>query len=1442
LKAKVLEDSAGVFQEKVFDNFCNVNDSLKESLKGIHSFASTAEELAHGQSVLLRQLQDVTASVKPKSRWDWLKQDFDKNKKALDPLPDDHHLLRDLQSARYPGTTSWLLESDRFAKWKDSKQSAGLCFIGQKGVGKSVALASAVEKLDSMMGDEVVICLVPCVAADGKQVNLGTRPLEKITRSLIYQIYKLAVDDEDQPDVLEECNNLFKRPEANKRQQMPTEKSDENGLPRFGDAVHKLAGILHKNVIFVVDAVDRLLDTEQSGLFDIFRYVMERSLEVHEPKVTVRVLATCRTNETFANNASASRWTINIEDGNRNDMALQLSSVIESMADWTTDERAEAKKKVSTKAGRRFGYISEVAIPFLRQPFQRPLSKRLEALPDDITDSYKQSINSMPPNYLDLLRIALIWTLYSAQPVRVKEVVEAFSGTYQAGRDGEVPSDYALRLGYNATALELQQLRDASGPFLKFTINAAREDIVTPQDYVHIRKFCNQKDQESDGLEAPSTDGLCEKCIADLGSTHRLKLTERQVHLDLALELVRHLNSPLFQKRFELLPGDSSGSSHSDPADESPQEKTEENGNATKQDEETGREVSDRLQDAGQDEDPRTLDASSDPGMTPAMVDETVVSVESVDEKATDGYDTDDSEEDEDRGEVFEKLTGRSTDDNVIYFEEAYDGSDAARYELKQWFYHARKADNMWPAEEKAGNPQWAELIKELDQFAFENKTLFKVWQSTWAIKNDYIEKGVDALHAAANLGLTFWVEHLINDREKDPLEFSQGRNALQAAALCPDNDDVLKLLLSWPGMDATVRGTSSPVRELSALQRWLRDPTEETVRLFVDNGADFNERHEETGWSALHFFAGGKATDPTSLKLILNSGGTGERRKPDINATSNAGNTPLHFLVTRQDVPLDLFRAFIDNGANVNAENESSLRPLQSACTWCEPDLLEILWTGVIENVDDADDNGMTALHIAAWVGSSACVGWLHDHRANINCTEKHGRSPLHLAAWDGHVDTINTLLERGAELNAVDKHDRTPFWWACNSESMESATALLAALKPEFSVAEINMPSKSQRTPLRLAATHGFSEIVEELITMTATAGLDVVAMLNLQDTKKGFTALNRSAWRGELDCVRTLLHHGADATLKDMEGDTALTLATMQWKMSGEATFEKIVLLLIEKDREQAKVDPELPATAASNGSVGVLERLYRIGANVNRADNFGWTPLMHAQRLHKSDVERFLKRQIAWGDTLPSAWVHNAATAKTVELSKDGLEITYKAGIECSMSTDKPLPAGLDRYYYEVTLRDLPAEEQDEEPDCPLLGIGFCTFGAQYYDFPGKPPKRSTPSGQSWAYHGDDGWFGAGSYARQIYGETFEHGNTVGCGVDLETRKIWYTKQGRKLEFEDEGVRGRLFPIIGLADRVSLETNFGGKPFMWAEANVDGEGREVGDATAGAASLT
>ncbi|KAM0706916.1 hypothetical protein Q7P35_006246 [Cladosporium inversicolor] len=532
-------------------------------------------------------------------------------------------------------------------------------------------------------------------------------------------------------------------------------------------------------------------------------------------------------------------------------------------------------------------------------------------------------------------------------------------------------------------------------------------------------------------------------------------------------------------------------------------------------------------------------------------------------------------------------------------------------------------------------------------------------------------------------------------------------------------------------------------------------------------------------------------STDTAALKLILDSGGTEQRPQPDINAKDNNGNTPLHFLMTVRNVPVKLLKEFIAQGANIDAENDSSLRSLQSACFWSDPELVEIFLDSGISDINDRDIDGLTAIHAAASVGSTACVRLLISHNANVGLESKDGRKALHLAAQNGHKDTVETLIEFGANLNDGDSHARTPFWFACNGASKETAVALLAALKPRFPIAKINQPSQRGRMPFRMVVTHGFLEICEDLIDMTAAAGLDTKAMIDSQDTRKGYTALHRAAWRGELSCVRLLLQHGADGTLKDLEGNTPIMLATNQWQMNGENAFEEIVFALIDTDQEQVKLDSELPATAASNSSVRVLERLHRIGADVNKADRYGWTPLALAKRLQYPDVERYLKHQAAWGGTLPSAWVPHTAIAGVVEVNENGLEITHKSGTQCTISTDKPLPAGLDRYYFEVTSHKLAEDKQ--QPRNPFMGIGFCTLGAQYYEFPGCSPKRIFPLGRSWAYHGDDGGFYVWSdSSAQSLGELYGPGDTIGCGVDLETRKLWYTKNGKKCDYEHEGV--------------------------------------------------
>ena len=180
-----------------------------------------------------------------------------------------------------------------------------------------------------------------------------------------------------------------------------------------------------------------------------------------------------------------------------------------------------------------------------------------------------------------------------------------------------------------------------------------------------------------------------------------------------------------------------------------------------------------------------------------------------------------------------------------------------------------------------------------------------------------------------------------------------------------------------------------------------------------------------------------------------------------------------------------------------------------------------------------------------------------------------------------------------------------------------------------------------------------------------------------------------------------------------------------------------------------------------------------KLHRIGADGNKSDVYGWTPLALAKLLQKTDVVRYLNQKTAWGGTLPNAWMPYAAIKECFNVSENGLKIIHKSGLQCSISTNRPLPAGLDRYFFEVTSRKL--ADDREQPDHPIMAIGFCTFGAQHYQFPGWEPKRNILSGQSWGYHGDDGLFAGVSAFYQLSGEPYGSSDTIGCGVDLNARR-------------------------------------------------------------------
>lgn len=121
---------------------------------------------------------------------------------------------------------------------------------------------------------------------------------------------------------------------------------------------------------------------------------------------------------------------------------------------------------------------------------------------------------------------------------------------------------------------------------------------------------------------------------------------------------------------------------------------------------------------------------------------------------------------------------------------------------------------------------------------------------------------------------------------------------------------------------------------------------------------------------------------------------------------------------------------------------------------------------------------------------------------------------------------------------------------------------------------------------------------------------------------------------------------------------------------------------------------------------------------------------------------------------------------------------------------------------DIFYYEVYVVD-------------MLPGTTCSVGVGKKDYsltrlPGWDPS-------SYALQSDEGvWFGNG----KIRGYRFTEGDVIGCGWNVEQKKIFWTKNGVFLVATDAN-QDQLSPLIGFNGRGTAKVNFGEEPFVYTE---------------------
>jgi Ankyrin repeats (3 copies) len=156
--------------------------------------------------------------------------------------------------------------------------------------------------------------------------------------------------------------------------------------------------------------------------------------------------------------------------------------------------------------------------------------------------------------------------------------------------------------------------------------------------------------------------------------------------------------------------------------------------------------------------------------------------------------------------------------------------------------------------------------------------------------------------------------------------------------------------------------------------------------------------------------------------------------------------------------------KAFIDNGADLDVEDDDGNTVLHVAVKHCDTNVIKLLLDQGVP-VDSENNLGYTPLRVAVNCNRKKVIALLLYRNTDIDAPDNRGNTPLHVAASKG---IINLLLVKGAEVNAVDDYGETPLHDALSKNEVYKVRLLL-------SHRNINIHAKkgscSNETPLEIA-----------------------------------------------------------------------------------------------------------------------------------------------------------------------------------------------------------------------------------------------------------------------------------------------------------------------------------------------------------------------------------
>jgi ankyrin repeat protein len=209
------------------------------------------------------------------------------------------------------------------------------------------------------------------------------------------------------------------------------------------------------------------------------------------------------------------------------------------------------------------------------------------------------------------------------------------------------------------------------------------------------------------------------------------------------------------------------------------------------------------------------------------------------------------------------------------------------------------------------------------------------------------------------------------------------------------------------------------------------------------------------------------------------------------------------------------------------------------------------------------------------------------------------------------GYLTVVQCILERGTEtVNKSDACGRTPLYMASSSGYLEIVKTLITAK------AEVNKSNDRGETPLYWASFNGHLEVVKTLIAAKAEVN---------KSTAYGETPLHWASFNGHHEIVKTLIAAKAEVNKSNTYGETPLYRASQ----NGHHEIVK-TLIAAKAEVNKSTADGETPLYRASRkGYLEIVKTLIAAKAEVNKSNDRGYTPLSIALANNRYEVAAMLR---------------------------------------------------------------------------------------------------------------------------------------------------------------------------------------------------------------------